>query len=158
MRHDDSVLFDQRHDISDGGQGREGEHLQQQRPLRLPETLRIAPALEECPGKLEDHPRPAQFGEGSRCIRPHGMDQQIRLGELHGPIGITREGVVIRDDQLDSQLPGTCTLGEGGDATVDGDDQVHPLLRQPLDGPDVQPVALVHPGGARRAAACSPGP
>ena len=58
-----------------------------------------------------------------------------------------RDGVVVDDDHVHPQGPGARDLGDAGDAAVERDEELRSLVRDPLDGADVEPVALVDPVG-----------
>ena len=55
--------------------------------------------------------------------------------------------MMVGDDQIDPKLPAERRLGIGGDAAVNGDDELHALLFERVDGERVQAVALLQPRG-----------
>ena len=53
--------------------------------------------------------------------------------------------MVVGDDDVDAELAGPRDLRDGGDAAVDGDDEIDPVGRELLDRLEREAVALVEP-------------
>ena len=129
-RGERAVLVDERDDVRDRREGDEVERARDRGVL----------VAEEGAGERVDDAGAtevgARIGGGAR------RDDRA-VGERLG------RPVVIRDDDVQAELTGTRDLGHGGDAAVDGDDEVDAVGRELLDRLEREAVALVE--AARKA-------
>ena len=96
-------------------------------------------------------------GQGTAELKGHGHTGEILVGvAVVGPVGVHNGGgpgklvlalVVVRNHQVQPQLPAQLRLLYGGDAAVHGDNELDPFALQLPDGDGVQAVALLQPPG-----------
>ena len=121
-----AVLVDERHDIGDRRERDE---------ILVPRDRRMV-GSEERLRELDDDAGAAEVGK--RVVGgPRGDDRAVRQ-RVAGT-------VMVGDDHVDAEPPGLFHLGDGGDAAVDGEDQLHALLGQARDRRRRDAVALLEP-------------
>ena len=80
-----AIFVDQRHDIGHGADRRQSHRLQQERPHRIADALRLAGPLAQRPRQFERHARAAQSGERILMPRQPRMHDRGRLGQGRPP-------------------------------------------------------------------------
>ncbi len=125
---DDAVLAHQRHDV---GEGTDGGDLHERRQPALLARLLAQP--------LDDLEGDADAGEvlvGIAAVGALGIDDRERLRQFG--VGL----VVIRDDEVDTELDGAPGCLGSANAAVDRHDHPGALGVQPIDGGRLQAVAV----------------
>ena len=125
------VLTPQRHHVRDGSQtyhvGVLGKHL-----------FLIAA---QGGSQLEGDAHAGKIFVGVAAVVAVGVHHGNGLGQ--GILAL----MVVGDHQIHSQLPAQLRFGDGGDAAVHGDDELHAVLMELVQGDGVQTVALFQPAG-----------
>ena len=121
-----AVLVDERDDVGDGRERDEVEHPRERGMI----------VAEQRPREGVDDPRPTEVG--ARVVGRTRRDDEAVRQRVARPM-------VVRDDDVEAELASARDLRDGGDAAVDGDDEVDPVGRELLDRLERKAVALVEP-------------